>query len=218
MKSDITEPLPFTSRWISVPHHNVAQDSAVERSYIKPVAIKHTVPYRTTDRDDFAKLIRLGSSAAASKGFDLSKFSVTRLVRRQWIVIVVVIVVALVGFSIDRLRGIFGSDNEVSRPGSEALENTGYNPKHVLFEVFGSPGSTATINFLDINAQPQRVENAALPWAQALTTDDPTMYADLRAQGDGSTIGCRITVNGIVKDERSTSHVNGYISCLDKTA
>ena len=49
-----------------------------------------------------------------------------------------------------------------------------------------------------------------------MTTDDPTLYADLRAQGDGDTIGCRITVNGIVKDERSSSNVNGYIACLDK--
>ncbi len=81
----------------------------------------------------------------------------SRLARRQWIAIVAIVVVALVGFSVDRLRGIFGSDNEISRPGSEALENTGYNPKRVLFEVFGSPGSTATINYLDINAQPQRV-------------------------------------------------------------
>ncbi|MUL47073.1 hypothetical protein FZI85_03875 [Mycobacterium sp. CBMA293] len=148
----------------------------------------------------------------------MSKFSVSKLARRQWVAIVVILVVALVGFSVDRLRGIFGSDNEVSRPGSEALENTGYNPKRVLFEVFGSPGSVATINFLDINAQPQRVENVTLPWSQQLTTDDPTLYADLRAQGDGTTLGCRITVNGVVKDERSTNHVNGYISCLDKTA
>nr|WP_234806985.1 MmpS family transport accessory protein [Mycolicibacter minnesotensis] len=140
------------------------------------------------------------------------------MARRQWVAIVVVVVVALVGFSVDRLRGIFGSDNEVSRPGSEALENTGYNPKHVLFEVFGTPGTVATINFLDINAQPQRVADVRLPWSQTLTTDDPTMYADLRAQGDGTSIGCRITVNGIVKDERSSDNVNGYIACLDKTA
>ena len=38
------------------------------------------------------------------------------------------------------------------------------------------------------------------------------------AQGDGAQIGCRITVNGIVKDERTTDNVNGYISCLDKSA
>ena len=48
--------------------------------------------------------------------------------------------------------------------------------------------------------------------------DDPTLFADLRAQGDSTSITCRITVNDIVKDERSSNDVNGYIACLDKTA
>lgn len=56
------------------------------------------------------------------------------------------------GFSTYRLHGIFGSNNIVSRPGADALENTGYNPKRVLFEVFGSPGSVATINYLHADA------------------------------------------------------------------
>jgi hypothetical protein len=34
--------------------------------------------------------------------------------------------------------------------------------------------SVATINFLDENAQPQRVDNVPLPWSHTLTTDDPT--------------------------------------------
>jgi hypothetical protein len=148
----------------------------------------------------------------------VSSFSVGSLVRRRWIVIVAVVVVAMVSFSVYRLHGIFGSNNVVSRPSADALENTGYNPKHVLLEVFGSPGSVATINYLDENAQPQRVDNAPLPWSHTLTTDDPTLFADLRAQGDGGTISCRITANGVIKDERSTSNVNGYISCLDKSA
>jgi hypothetical protein len=148
----------------------------------------------------------------------MQKFSVGNLVRRRWTVIVTVLVVAVVAFSVDRLHGIFGSNNTVSRPSADSLENTGYNPKRVLFEVFGSPGTIATINFLDEHAQPQRVEDATLPWSQLLTTDDPTLFADLRAQGDGDSIGCRITVNGVVKDERSTSNVNGYIACLDKSA
>ena len=106
----------------------------------------------------------------------------------------------------------------MSRPAADALENTGYNPKRVLFEVFGSPGATATINYLDEHAQPQRVDDVPLPWSHTLTTDDPTLFADLRAQGDSAPITCRITVNGIVKDERSASNVNGYIACLDKSA
>ena len=148
----------------------------------------------------------------------MTRVSVGSLVRRRWVVIVAVIVVAVTGFSVYRLHGIFGSNNAVSRPSAESLENTNYDPKRVLFEVFGTPGSVATINYLDAQAQPQRVDNAPLPWSHPLTTTDPTLFADLRAQGDGSTIGCRITVNGVVKDERSTNNVNGYIACLDKSA
>lgn len=145
-------------------------------------------------------------------------FSVSGLIRRRWTVIVAVIVVAIVSFTVYRLHGIFGSNNVISRPSADSLENPDYNPKRVLFEVFGPPGSVATINFLDKDAQPQRVDNAALPWSTTLITTDPTLFADLRAQGDAEPIGCRITVNGIVKDERSTSNVNGYIACLDKSA
>jgi hypothetical protein len=133
-------------------------------------------------------------------------------------VIVAVVVVAIVSFAVYRLHGIFGSNNVISRPSADSLENPDYNPKRVLFEVFGPPGSVATINFLDKDAQPQRVDNVTLPWSTTLTTTDPTLFADLRAQGDAEPIGCRITVNGIVKDERSTSNVNGYIACLDKSA
>jgi Mycobacterium membrane protein len=129
------------------------------------------------------------------------------VVRRRWTVIVTVLVVALAGFGVDRLRDVFDS-----------IENSKYNPKQVLLEVFGSPGAVATINYLDEHAQPQRVDDATLPWSQLLTTTDPTLFADLRAQGDADALSCRITVNGIVKDERSTTNVNGYISCLDKSA
>jgi hypothetical protein len=148
----------------------------------------------------------------------MKRLSIGGVLRRRWTVIVAVLVVAVVAFTVGRLHGIFGSHNTVSRPSAESLDNSTYNPKRVLFEVFGSPGSVATINFLDEHAQPQRVDDATLPWSHPLTTTDPTLFADLRAQGDGSTIGCRITVNGVVTDERSTNNVNGYISCLDKSA
>lgn len=153
-----------------------------------------------------------------SEGLGVKRISIGSLVRRRWTVIVAVVVVAITGFAVYRLNGIFGSNNVVSRPSADTLENTGYNPKRVLFEVFGSPGSVATINFLDKDAQPQRADDVPLPWSHELITDDPTLFADLRAQGVGDSIGCRITVNGVVKDERSTSNVNGYIACLDKSA
>jgi hypothetical protein len=144
--------------------------------------------------------------------------SVGSLIRQRWMVLVFVAVLAVTGFAVYRLHGIFGSHNVVSRPSADSPENTTYDPKRVLFEVLGSPGSVATINYLDKDAQPQRVDDVTLPWSQTLTTTDPTLFADLRAQGDGTTITCRITVDGIVEDERSSNNVNGYIACLDKSA
>jgi hypothetical protein len=143
---------------------------------------------------------------------------VSQVLKRQWTVVVAVLVVALTGFCVYRLHGVFGSNNAVTRPAADALENTGYNPKRVLFEVFGSPGSVATMNYLDEQAQPQRVNDVQLPWSHMLTTNESTLYADLRAQGDGNSIGCRITVNGVVAEERFSNNVNGYIACLDKSA
>lgn len=148
----------------------------------------------------------------------MKSISIGNLVRRRWVVLIAVAVVAITGFAVYRLHGIFGSNNVIQRPSADSLENPDFNPKRVLFEVFGPSGSTATINYLDKDAQPQRVDDVTLPWSTTLTTTDPTLFADLRAQGDSEPIGCRITVNGIVKDERSTTNVNGYIACLDKSA
>ncbi|EUA87518.1 conserved membrane family protein [Mycobacterium ulcerans str. Harvey] len=38
------------------------------------------------------------------------------------------------------------------------------------------------------------------------------------AQGDGSQIGCRITVDGVVREEKSAAGVNPQTFCLVKSA
>jgi Mycobacterium membrane protein len=37
------------------------------------------------------------------------------------------------------------------------------------------------------------------------------------AQGDSDSLGCRITIDGVVKDERSVNTVNAYTFRLDKS-
>ena len=87
----------------------------------------------------------------------------------------------------------------------------------MVYEVFGVPGATATINYQDVHAAPQRVDNAPLPWSYTITTTDPAVIANLVAQGNGNTLGCRIIVNGVVKDERTVNELNAYTFCLDKS-
>ena len=132
-------------------------------------------------------------------------------------VLVAVLVVAITGFAIYRLHGIFGSHNNTSANSGLSNEIVPFNPKVVVLEVFGAPGAVATINYLDINAQPQQVKNAPLPWSFTITSTEPAVLANVVAQGNGDTLGCRITINGVVKDERTVNKVDAYTFCLDKS-
>jgi hypothetical protein len=132
-------------------------------------------------------------------------------------VLVAVAVVGLAGFAVYRLHGVFGSHHKTSAASGVAEEIVPFNPKQVVLEVFGSPGAVATINYLDVNAQPQRVDDAVLPWSYTITTTEPAVVGNVVAQGNGDSIGCRIIVNGEVKDERSVNAVHAYTFCLDKS-
>ncbi|WAC94453.1 MmpS family transport accessory protein [Mycobacterium sp. Aquia_213] len=139
------------------------------------------------------------------------------MLRQGWIVLVAILVVAVAGFGIYRLHGIFGSHDNTRANSGLANEIVPFNPKSVVLEVFGAPGATATINYLDVNAQPQQVKNAPLPWSFTITTTEPAVVANVVAQGNGDTLGCRITVNGEVKDQRTVNKVDAYTFCLDKS-
>lgn len=136
----------------------------------------------------------------------MSRVSVGRAVRQRWTIIVTVVVVAIVGFSVYRLHGIFGSTNTVSRPSADALENTGYNPKRVRLDVFGSPGTVATINYLDADAQPQRADDVTLPWSTTLATDDPRCSPTCarRATAPRSVAASRSTVSSPTRGPPTT--------------
>ena len=144
-------------------------------------------------------------------------FSIAALVKRGWMVLVAVLVVAAAGLAIYRLHGIFGSNNNVSANSDLANEIVPFNPKKVVLEVSGAPGAVATINYLDENAQPKQVKNAALPWSFTITSTEPAVLGNVVAQGDGPTLSCRIIVNGDVKDERTVNTPNAYIYCLGKS-
>ncbi|OBK78826.1 MmpS family transport accessory protein [Mycobacterium sp. 1274761.0] len=141
-----------------------------------------------------------------------------KLLKRVWIPLLVVFVVALGMFMVDRLRGVFGK-TELTRPGAGLVNDPEpFNPKEVKYEIFGDPGATATINYLDLDAQPQKAVSVPLPWSLTLTTTAPAASANIVAQGDGSSISCRITVDGVVKDEKTTNGLNAQTFCLVKSA
>jgi hypothetical protein len=147
----------------------------------------------------------------------VNRISFTSGVRRWWIALVVVVVVAFAGFCVYRLHGIFGSHNNTSAGSGLSEQTEPFNPKHITLEVFGSPGAVATINYVDINVQPQQILNAALPWSLTMVTTQPGAFSNLVAQGNADSLGCRILVDGAVKDERIVNEMNAYTFCLVKS-
>jgi hypothetical protein len=131
--------------------------------------------------------------------------------------LVAVVVVVLAGFAVYRLNGIFASQDVTSTPSGSANEVAPFNPKHVVLEVFGPPGTVATITYLDVNTQPQRADAVTLPWAYDTTTTQPAVFVNVQAQGNSDSIGCRIKIDDVVKDERTVNTLNAYAFCLDKS-
>lgn len=138
------------------------------------------------------------------------------VVKRVWLPVLFVVALAIGVVTVSHLRSIFGSDGAVVTPvGSDTAEK--FNPKVVVYEVFGS-GSTADINYVDLGGVPRKTGTVPLPWTLRLETTIPSVQPNLLAQGDGSSIGCRVTVDDEVKDERTAQGVNAATYCLVKAA
>ena len=141
----------------------------------------------------------------------------TRGFRKAWLPLVILAVVAVAAFAVDRLHGVFGK-SELTRPGSGLANDAApFNPKVVVYEIMGPPGAIATVNYLNLDAEPQIARDVTLPWSLTLTTTAPAAAANIVAQGDAETIGCRITVDGVVKDERWSNGVSAQTFCFIKS-
>jgi Mycobacterium membrane protein len=151
------------------------------------------------------------------KGSRMQRVSIRRRLSQRWMVLVAVAVIAVAGFAVYRLHGIFASQDVTSTPSGSGNDIVPFNPKHVVLEVFGPPGTVATITYTDVNAQPQRADGATLPWAYDTTTTQPAVFVNVAAQGNSDSIGCRIKIDDVVKDERSVNTLNAYTYCLDKS-
>jgi hypothetical protein len=141
---------------------------------------------------------------------------VTRMARRAWIPLVLVVVLAISGLMVMRLHGIFGSQRVTG--GGAGIEIVQFNPKVVTYEVFGPAGTTANINYWDAEANTHQVNGAPVPWSYTVSTTLPAVSANIMAQGDGDQIGCRITVDGVVREEKQADGVNAQTFCLVKSA
>jgi Mycobacterium membrane protein len=142
---------------------------------------------------------------------------VKRLIKRGWIPLVLLVVLTVSGFGVARLHRIFGSEDLNANAGG-GIKIVQFNPKVVTYEVFGPPGTTASINYWDAEANTHQVNAAPLPWSYTISTTLPSVSANIVAQCDAEQIRCRITVDGVVREEKIADGTNAQTFCLVKSA
>jgi Mycobacterium membrane protein len=142
---------------------------------------------------------------------------VTRVLKRAWIPLVLVVVFAVAGLGVVRLHKIFASQDLNANAGA-GIKIVQFNPKIVIYDVFGPAGATAKIDYFDADANVHEIDAAALPWSITISTTLPAVSANIMAQADSDQIGCRITVDGTVRDEKSSDGHNAQTFCLVKSA
>lgn len=144
--------------------------------------------------------------------------AIVTALKRVWVPMVVACAVGLGVIAVNHLRGAFGSEPifSVTSSGAEPLPSS--TIKQVRYEIYGPSGTTGAVSYLDKNAQPQLTDFASLPWTYTIETTVPAVIASVVAQGNSAAIGCRITVNGQIKDEQSTNGYRAQTSCLVKAA
>ncbi|MDT5069727.1 MAG: hypothetical protein QOK02_5882 [Mycobacterium sp.] len=139
-----------------------------------------------------------------------------RGLKKIWIPLVLIVVLAISGLVVSRLHTKFASQDLNANAGA-GIEIVQFNPKVMVYEVYGPPGSTAQIGYFDPDAKVHSL-TASLPWSVTLSTTLPSVSASLVARSDTDQIGCRVTVNGTVREEQSADGVNAQTYCLVKSA
>jgi hypothetical protein len=142
---------------------------------------------------------------------------IAKLVRNAWLPLLIVAVVAVGGFTVARVKTFFGTNDTGVMTSPRQDDSKPFKPKVVKYEIFGS-ASHANVNYLDLSADPKRIDGAPLPWTLVLSTTAPSVFPNLSAQSDGDHLGCRITIDDEVKAENSTDGVHALTFCLVKSA
>ena len=144
--------------------------------------------------------------------------SIVGVIKRFWVVLIVLLAVVVAILVVTRLRGFFGTDLPASPGGGGADSIVAFNRKTVTYEIVGPQAASGTVSYLDVDGKTQEASFTTLPWSVTITTTNPGVFANVVAQADSTTLGCRILVNGTVTTEQHASGRDAQAFCLDKAA
>ncbi len=144
--------------------------------------------------------------------------SVLGALRRFWVLTMVLVAVLVAAAVVSRLRSFFDSDKPYIAASLPADEMTSINTKRVTYELVGPQDASGRVSYLDVNGKTIEATFTSLPWSVTVSTTDPGVMANVVAQGDAATLGCRILVNDKLVSESVAEGRDAQAFCLDKAA
>lgn len=93
-----------------------------------------------------------------------------------------------------------------------------FNVKRLTYEVFGSAGKGGKLVYVDISGHPHQVDVTALPWTHTESTTLTVASGAISVHVHGGQVGCRMRVDGVVRDEQKASRPDADVECRVKSA
>ncbi len=147
----------------------------------------------------------------------MSPRSVGRTVlARVWMPLIAVVAVGVGAVGMWKVHQFSAPPPVITVNGPAAPEQS--TRKDLTYEVFGSVGDGGMLVYLDVDGHPHRVDLASLPWSHTETTTLTVVSGSVSAQVHGGQVGCRMLVNGVVRDEQSDNHGDAHVMCRVKSA
>ncbi|ORW91693.1 MULTISPECIES: MmpS family transport accessory protein [unclassified Mycobacterium] len=132
---------------------------------------------------------------------------------KLWRPLVIVAVLAVVAYGVNIVRNNSEAISHPATTSSLPATVVQINPKNVTYEAFGTLGEGGKVVYANLDSQPVEVRLTALPWSVSETTMSPSATLSLVMQVDGDSAGCRILVDGKVRDEHLVSHQSAAVAC-----
>jgi hypothetical protein len=85
--------------------------------------------------------------------------------------------------------------------------------KTVVYEVISDSGSLNNVTYFDENSAIQQESSPAAPWSKTVKNSSTFVIAGVTAQTEGTSVTCRVSVDGKVKDEQTATGQYAVASC-----
>ena len=147
----------------------------------------------------------------------MSQRSVGRdVLGRAWLPLVAVVALGVGGVGMWKVHEASAPGPVIAVNGPQAPEE--FTPKQLTYELFGSLGDGGMLDYIDIDGHPHKVDLTSLPWSHTETTTLTVVSGSISAQVHGGQVGCRMLVNGVVRDEQSATRQDADVTCRVKSA